>query len=141
MCVFNRNRWSRTKNGLNSEVKRAAATNDVSRKRKNLLVVDRHHIDIYWIHEVSLHDHLYSPCIEHGAKTISVIIPFVVENLSFVHCNEIKFVFYFLVLFFLFWSMKGMDIHVRSFCRCSEYFVFLFVCLLLSKIWENVYLI
>lgn len=93
--------WSRTKNGLNSEVKkRAAATNDVSRERKNLLVVDRHHIDIYWIHEVSLHDHLYSPCIEHGGQNDFRNNPFRCREFAFVHCIEIKFVFYFLVFFF-----------------------------------------
>lgn len=35
-----------------------------------------------------------------GAKTISVIIPFVVENLRSFIVFEIKFVFYFLVFFF-----------------------------------------
>lgn len=77
MCVFNRNRWSRTKNGLNSEVKRAAATNDVSLEKEktywSLIVITL----ILNPRSVSSRS-IYSPYVEHRANTISVI--FLVEK-------------------------------------------------------------
>lgn len=49
---------------------------------------------------MSLHDHLYSPCIEHGGQNDFRNNPFRCREFEFVHCIEIKFVFYFLVFFF-----------------------------------------